>query len=745
MKKNILFLAVIIILFVSCAKKSVETSVSGSDEKNNINTVTNLHVQKVSSTFVDVIWEKPENVTEFEIYKATNGGNFEKVATTQNLNYHDESVSGNIQYEYYIASKISENQFNKGNTIAVNTPLSGEFTIKEEMKLFYKDELESKVISYENNVLKMTKNIKSMNINVGDTLLGDVSEKMGTGLMHKVISKEVNENYIIFHLQELPLDEILSEFENVDIEYSIDLTQENLIIESNDKDIIVEKSEISTKSNSKLATPTISISKEFEKQGAKFNVKFDLSGDFNLKINNGNFSAIQTNNSEGCISTSYELSATSISKIKEKLGGEIEVFSIKGPSVPLNVCGVPIGSLDWDLPLIVSWNINAKGVISSKIDLPKTKHVFGLKRDKNSKIEIINKLTKSVSPKSYLGGGSAYLEGTIESKISMPIRMQYMTFDIFKAMVYAKAPKITVTVASSGSSLDMGGEFGVELSLLDDSKWKKFLPIDTSVNWTPWKESFSFWKEESKGVELICKTTNDENYLNWRQATVYSLGKGQQIPVGIYDIYGSNSNQSGFTRITRITSSDLTNDYKIPKTVNYKYFFIVPIIKNGVSEFVGPISETVSCEESYDFSKNKIDINSANEVVSWQYYTYLSNGSIAPSFGTGSFLNSDTNGYYQVGAKLLPNTEYVMIGELTNKSGLNPVIVTVLENEAYNNVGAFHVMKLTNIGQKYIITFKTLSNFSYAGFRIAGTGIGSCTLKNLAVFTLSDYNQMITK
>lgn len=218
MKKIWIILNFILIFLVSYSKDSLENSVYKTE--NSVKAIENLKVIKVSNSSVDLKWEKLDEATEFDIYRAIDKKNYVRIGITKELGYHDSGLEPNTRYSYYIFSKV-DGTYNGviGNKVNVMTVSSGEMEIPEIVKTFYSEELENILISSSKNCIVLKKNEKTKNIKIGDWLFGEWSPKLVEIIRYEVLNVREEETSLIIETKKLDLDKVMELYKNVKVNY----------------------------------------------------------------------------------------------------------------------------------------------------------------------------------------------------------------------------------------------------------------------------------------------------------------------------------------------------------------------------------------------------------------------------------------------------------------------------------------------------------------------------------------------
>ncbi len=183
-----------------------------------LKSVENLRVSKITDNSVSMTWEKIDGATKYEIYRILNNDS-KKIGEISGLSFIDNSVKPQNEYSYYIVAKNSEVKANKSYLYPLSIPDEGIMEIPEDFITFQKEELDNLVIDFDEKTLTLKSNEKTKNIQIGDTLLSNATNKIPSGLFYKVMSKQlINGNVVlIFEMADLEeafsnLDETLSIF-----------------------------------------------------------------------------------------------------------------------------------------------------------------------------------------------------------------------------------------------------------------------------------------------------------------------------------------------------------------------------------------------------------------------------------------------------------------------------------------------------------------------------------------------------
>jgi Fibronectin type III domain. len=213
-----------------------------------LKSVENLRVSKITDNSVSMTWEKIDGATKYEIYRILNNDS-KKIGEISGLSFIDNSVKPQNEYSYYIVAKNSEVKANKSYLYPLSIPDEGIMEIPEDFITFQKEELDNLVIDFDEKTLTLKSNEKTKNIQIGDTLLSNATNKIPSGLFYKVMSKQlINGNVVlIFEMANLEeafsnLDETLSNLDDVNYSYEIILGENGYdIVTDGDTDIIYIK------------------------------------------------------------------------------------------------------------------------------------------------------------------------------------------------------------------------------------------------------------------------------------------------------------------------------------------------------------------------------------------------------------------------------------------------------------------------------------------------------------------------
>lgn len=749
MKKLWLTLTFILIFLISCTKDSVENSIS--ESQNPAKAVENLIVTKVSESSVDLKWEKPEEVTEFDIYRTSNDKDYIKIGTTKELTFHDGSLESNKKYSYYISSKINSSyKGSVGNKISLTTFSSGEMVIPETIKTFYTEELDSIIISSSENHIVLKKNKKTQNIKIGDWLVGEGSDKLTEVMKYEVVSVSEGETSITIEAKKLDIDKILELYKNVKISISEDIDFSKVNTELNNK---IQKNIIR---NLKSETTTNGLKLELEKEildvkGVKLTPKVDISCKSVVNLSDEEIEAYTEVNSSLSIKAEAAINLEEIDElknIKEKLKGEKALWDIILARIPVEIGPIPIGIMTINCFGEVSWNVEMKGAIKGEYKL-ESEYKNGFRKAKGKEGEIIH---EEKYPEKLSDGFSmpeAYIEGKQEVKFSLGLKFSLDWIEVVRVFPYFQVTA-EEKAEGKGSNLAIKSEFGVQFQ--GAKGILEALEIGEAT-YTPYAKSWTLWEKDCEKPEVSKIVKNGEKYLQFTKASIFALSALKNIPLSDYEIYSSSTMTGTPQKVGEVNSSQDIMEFKIPEGGLDKYYFVQSKFRGYVT-FNGPKSNWMYMDQSNfipDFSKNLL-----GEVLLNSY----DNFSYEPKAGLLSFqtIMKDAHTWPYLLIKLNnmePNTDYVIVTRGISYG--SEVVCTFLsgfkertdENWWNTTWGGKYVYDQINsraitvsLNKSYhAYGIVTASNVNDIYFSINGryTVYGEC----VAVFKKSDYLNMI--
>lgn len=741
MKKLWLTLTFILIFLISCTKDSVENGIS--ESQNPSKPVENLIVTKISDSSVDLKWEKPEEVTEFDVYRTSNDKDYIKVGTTKELTFHDGSLEPNKKYSYYISSKINSSyKGTVGNKISLATFSSGEMVIPETIKTFYTEELDSIVISSSENHIVLKKNKKTQNIKVGDWLVGEGSDKLTEAMKYEVVSISEGETSITIEAKKLDIDKILELYKNVKISISEDVDFSKVNAELNNK---IQKNIIR---NLKSETTTNGLKLELKKEievidGFKVTPKYEVSCKYIVNFSDEEIEAYTVVNSSLSVRAEAEINLEDIDEIKgikEKLKGEKNLWKdITLARIPVEIGPIPIGIMTVDCFGEIYWNVEMKGAIKGEY---KAEIVYknGFRKAKGKEGEIIHEEKYPEKLSDGLSAPEAYIEGKQEVKLSGGLKFSLDWIEIVRVFPYIQVTA-EEKAEGKGSNLAIKSELGVQFQgakgILEALEMGE-------ATYTPYAKSWTLWEKDCEKPEVSKVVRNGEKYLQFTKASIFALSALKNIPLSDYEIYSSSTMTGTPQKVGEINSSQDIMEFKIPEGGLDKYYFVQSKFRGYVT-FNGPKSNWMYISGSkLDYSKNKIG------------ELFYSDNGVDPLYEKmGGFFRKTNATFTFYTLNLEPNTSYTIVADANYR--------IVYAFDIWKNVKMWDGVPKDGIGLwKHKIEFtgreETLTNTVYWGpmstsirqvFTTSNRAdnlylmIGVHNFVNFGVFKKSDYDEMI--
>ncbi|MFW6305901.1 MAG: fibronectin type III domain-containing protein [Bacillota bacterium] len=166
-----------------------------------------LNFPRVSNSSLEIKWIGVENANKYEIFRSEDKTDYEKVGSSTNNTFVDNSLKPSTSY-YYRVKAVNTAKGNESQLSAymhVSTPESGEVVVSEEVKVFSREQIAQVFIELSGDKVVLKRNPKTDLLRIDDLIFSE--EYNSFGFFHQIIDIDINDNEITLHIQELnPVD-----------------------------------------------------------------------------------------------------------------------------------------------------------------------------------------------------------------------------------------------------------------------------------------------------------------------------------------------------------------------------------------------------------------------------------------------------------------------------------------------------------------------------------------------------------